>query len=153
MAQDNRTVGRFILDGIPPAPRGVPQIEVSFDMDAKGILHVNAKDKGTGKEQNIWIEASTGLSKDEIERMKNEAEANAIIIAANGVSADDGRAMYDKAVSPLFGFIPDARIDPLGVEQILRIREATGQMRAPLPSPGKYIETRYHELATAAPAP
>lgn len=77
MAQDNRTVGRFILDGIPPSPRGMPQIEVTFDMDANGILNVHAKDKGTGKEQNIRIEASTGLSKEEIERMKNEAAANA----------------------------------------------------------------------------
>jgi len=77
MARDNRTVGRFILDGIPPAPRGVPQVEVSFDIDANGILHVHAKDKGTGKEQSIRIEASTGLSKEEIERMKMEAQANA----------------------------------------------------------------------------
>lgn len=77
MARDNRTVGRFILDGIPPAPRGVPQVEVTFDMDANGILNVSAKDKGTGKEQNIRIEASTGLSKDEIAKMKAEAEANA----------------------------------------------------------------------------
>ncbi|MCB0546116.1 MAG: molecular chaperone DnaK [Phaeodactylibacter sp.] len=77
MAKDNRTVGRFILDGIPPAPRGVPQIEVSFDIDANGILHVHAKDKGTGKEQSIRIEASTGLSKEEVERMKAEAQANA----------------------------------------------------------------------------
>ncbi|MCL4117709.1 UNVERIFIED_CONTAM: hypothetical protein GTU68_002335 [Idotea baltica] len=77
MARDNRTVGRFILDGIPPSPRGVPQVEVSFDMDANGILNVHAKDKGTGKEQKIRIEASTGLSKEEIERMKNEASANA----------------------------------------------------------------------------
>ncbi len=77
MAKDNRTVGRFILDGIPPAPRGMPQIEVTFDIDANGILNVSAKDKGTGKEQNIRIEASTGLSKEEIERMKAEAEANA----------------------------------------------------------------------------
>ncbi len=77
MARDNRTVGRFILDGIPPAPRGVPQVEVSFDMDANGMLNVSAKDKGTGKEQNIRIEASTGLSKEEIEQMKAEASANA----------------------------------------------------------------------------
>ncbi|MCB9041038.1 MAG: molecular chaperone DnaK [Lewinellaceae bacterium] len=77
MARDNRTVGRFILDGIPPAPRGVPQVEVSFDIDANGILHVHAKDKGTGKEQSIRIEASTGLSKQEIERMRAEAQANA----------------------------------------------------------------------------
>lgn len=77
MARDNRTVGRFILDGIPPAPRGVPQIEVTFDMDANGILSVTAMDKGSGKQQNVRIEASTGLSKEEIARMKAEAEANA----------------------------------------------------------------------------
>lgn len=77
MAKDNRTVGNFILDGIPPAPRGVPQIEVTFDIDANGILNVSAKDKGTGKEQTIRIEASTGLSDEEIKRMKAEAEANA----------------------------------------------------------------------------
>lgn len=77
MAKDNRSVGRFILSDIPPAPRGVPQIEVTFDIDANGMLHVSAKDKGTGKEQSIRIEASTGLSKEEIERMKNEAQVNA----------------------------------------------------------------------------
>lgn len=77
MAKDNRSVGRFILDGIPPAPRGMPQVEVSFDIDANGILSVSAQDKGTGKKQNIRIEASTGLSKEEIEKMKNEAAVNA----------------------------------------------------------------------------
>lgn len=77
MAKDNRTVGRFILDGIPPSPRGVPQVEVTFDMDANGILNVSALEKGTGKKQNIRIEASTGLSKEEIEKMKAEATANA----------------------------------------------------------------------------
>ena len=66
----------FNLDGIPPAPRGVPQVEVTFDIDANGILHVSAKDKGTGKEQKIRIEAGSGLSKEEIEKMKNEAKAN-----------------------------------------------------------------------------
>ena len=74
---DNKTIGRFHLDGIPPAPRGVPQIEVTFDIDANGILHVSAKDKGTGKEQNIRIEASSGLTDAEIKKMKDEAEANA----------------------------------------------------------------------------
>ena len=77
MAKDNRTIGRFHLDGVPPAPRGVPQIEVTFDIDANGILHVSAKDKGTGKEQKIRIEASSGLTDAEIEKMKNEAKANA----------------------------------------------------------------------------
>jgi molecular chaperone DnaK len=77
MAKDNRTIGRFHLDGIPPAPRGMPQIEVTFDIDANGILHVSAKDKGTGKEQKIRIEASSGLTDAEIQRMKQEAQANA----------------------------------------------------------------------------
>ncbi|MBP6385713.1 MAG: molecular chaperone DnaK [Pseudarcicella sp.] len=76
MAKDNRSLGRFHLDGIPAAPRGVPQVEVTFDIDANGILHVTAKDKGTGKEQNIRIEASSGLTDAEIERMRNEAKAN-----------------------------------------------------------------------------
>ncbi len=77
MANQNKTIGRFHLDGIPSAPRGVPQIEVTFDIDANGILHVSAKDKATGKEQSIRIEASSGLSDDEIKKMKAEAEANA----------------------------------------------------------------------------
>ena len=77
MAADNKTIGRFQLSDIPPAPRGVPQIEVTFDIDANGILNVSAKDKATGKEQSIRIEASSGLSKEEIEKMKKEAEANA----------------------------------------------------------------------------
>jgi molecular chaperone DnaK len=77
MANDNKTIGRFHLDGIPPSPRGIPQIEVVFDIDANGILKVAAKDKATGKEQSIRIEASSGLSQEEIERMKKEAEANA----------------------------------------------------------------------------
>lgn len=76
LAKDNRTIGRFILDGIPPARRGTPQIEVIFDIDANGILHVTAKDKGTGKEQSIRIEASTGLNDEEIKRMRDEAKAN-----------------------------------------------------------------------------
>lgn len=77
MANGNRTIGRFHLDGIPPAPRGIPQVEVTFDIDANGILHVSAKDKATGKSQSIRIEASTGLSKEEVEKMKKEAALNA----------------------------------------------------------------------------
>ena len=77
MAKDNRSIGRFHLDGIPPAPRGIPQIEVTFDIDANGILHVSAKDKGTGKEQKIRIEASSGLTDTEIQKMKQEAQSNA----------------------------------------------------------------------------
>ncbi|MBT6294214.1 MAG: molecular chaperone DnaK [Candidatus Magasanikbacteria bacterium] len=77
MATDNKQLGRFILDGVPPAPRGVPQVEVAFDIDANGILNVSAKDKGTGKEQSIRIEASSGLSDEEVEKMKKDAEAHA----------------------------------------------------------------------------
>jgi len=77
MAADNRTLGKFILDGIPPAPRGIPQVEVTFDIDANGILNVSAKDKATNKEQKIRIEASTGLSKDEVETMKSDAKSHA----------------------------------------------------------------------------
>jgi molecular chaperone DnaK len=76
MAKDNRSLGRFHLDGLPPAARGIPQIEVTFDIDANGILQVSAKDKGTGKEQKIRIEASSGLTDEEIEKMRNEAKAN-----------------------------------------------------------------------------
>ncbi|RQV96944.1 molecular chaperone DnaK, partial [bacterium] len=77
MAVDNKTIGRFTLDGLPPAPRGIPQIEVTFDIDANGIMHVHAKDKATGKEQSIKITHGSGLSKDEIERMKTDAKAHA----------------------------------------------------------------------------
>src|SRR5213078_625961 len=77
MARDNRTLGKFHLIGLPPAPRGVPQIEVTFDIDANGIVNVQAKDLGTGKEQKITITASSGLNKDEVDRMMKAAEAHA----------------------------------------------------------------------------
>ena len=77
MAADNKSLGKFILDGIPPSPRGIPQVEVSFDIDANGILNVSAKDKATGKEQKIAITGSTGLSKEEVEKMKKDAELHA----------------------------------------------------------------------------
>jgi molecular chaperone DnaK len=77
MARDNRPIGRFVLDGIPPAPRGVPQVEVTFDIDSNGMLSVSAMDKGTGKQQTVRIEAGTGLSKEEVARMKQDAEMNA----------------------------------------------------------------------------
>ena len=77
MAADNKSLGKFVLDGIPPAPRGVPQVEVTFDVDSNGVLNVTAKDKSTGKEQSIRIEANSGLSEDDIERMKKEAEEHA----------------------------------------------------------------------------
>lgn len=77
LARDNKSLGRFILDGIPPSPRGIPQVEVTFDIDSNGILHVKAKDLGTAKEQHITIQGSTGLSKDEVERMRKDAEVHA----------------------------------------------------------------------------
>jgi len=88
MARDNRSIGKFFLEGIPPAPRGTPQIEVTFDIDANGILNVKAKEKGTGKEQTIRIEASTGLSKEEIAKMRAEAEANSEADKAEKEKAD-----------------------------------------------------------------
>ncbi len=116
MAKDNRTLGRFELVGIPPAPRGVPQIEVSFDIDANGIVHVSAKDMGTGKEQRIRIESSSGLSESEIERMVHEAEANAgadkrqkeLIEAKN--EADSAAYQAEKIVNEQGdSFSPDAK--------------------------------------------
>ncbi|MFA6095551.1 MAG: Hsp70 family protein, partial [Candidatus Paceibacterota bacterium] len=77
LARDNKSLGRFILDGIPPAPRGIPQVEVTFDIDANGILHVKAKEKSSGKEQSIKIQGSSGLSKEDIERMQKDAEMHA----------------------------------------------------------------------------
>jgi molecular chaperone DnaK len=77
LARDNRTLGKFNLEGIPPAPRGVPQVEVTFDIDANGILNVSAKDKGTGKVQKVVIQSSSGLSKEEVEKMRADAAAHA----------------------------------------------------------------------------
>jgi molecular chaperone DnaK len=119
MARDNRTVGRFILSDIPPAPRGVPQIEVSFDIDANGILNVSAVDKGTGKQQSIRIEASTGLSKDEIERMKAEAQANADADRQAREKVDKLNAadslifQTEKQLSDYGDKIPDAKKEPI----------------------------------------
>jgi len=98
MAKDNRTIGRFHLDGLPPAMRGIPQIEVTFDIDANGIINVSALDKGTNKQQNIRIEASSGLSKEEIERMKQEAEAN----AESDMKAKEDADIINQADSTIF---------------------------------------------------
>jgi molecular chaperone DnaK len=98
MAGDNRTLGRFHLDGIPPAPRGVPQVEVTFDIDANGILHVNAKDKATNKEQSIRITSSSGLSNEEIEKMKNDAKEH----AAEDKKKKEGVDVRNQADSQVF---------------------------------------------------
>ena len=119
MANDNKTIGRFHLDGIPAAPRGVPQIEVTFDIDSNGILNVSAKDKNTGKEQNIRIEASSGLSQEEIDRMKQEAEANADadkkakeeIVKLN--AADSMVFQVEKQMKELEGKLPEEKKEPI----------------------------------------
>ncbi len=127
MALGNKTIGRFHLDGIPPAPRGIPQVEVTFDIDANGILNVSAKDKGTGREQKIRIEASSGLSDDEIRRMREEAKANesADKIArekADKVNAADSMIFQTEKQLKEFG-------DKIPVDKKGRIENALGQLR------------------------
>ena len=107
MARDNKTLGTFRLDGIPPAPRGMPQVEVTFDIDANGILHVSAKDLGTGKDQKITIQGSSGLSKDEVEKMTKEAELNAAEDKKRR-DAVEARNQLDTAVYQLEKTLKDA---------------------------------------------
>lgn len=144
MAQDNKTLGRFILDGIPPSPRGVPQIEVTFDIDANGILQVSAVDKGTGKSQSIRIEASTGLSKEEVEKMKKEAEMYAeedrkkkeLIDAQNEAtnliySAERSLKDYEGKIGPQDKNEIQRAIDELKkVEKSTDVQEIRGKMKA-----------------------
>jgi molecular chaperone DnaK len=130
MARDNRTLGRFHLVGIPPAPRGVPQVEVTFDIDANGILHVSARDQGTGKEQTITITASTGLSKDEIDRMVKEAEAH----AAEDTRRKEEIEVRNKLDSDVYAaekLLSENR-DKLGSEDILPVEEALKEAKSAL---------------------
>ena len=127
MAADNKTIGRFHLADIPPAPRGVPQIEVTFDIDANGIINVGAKDKATGKEQSIKIEASSGLSDDEIARMKADAEANADADAQAKERADvlnqaDGMVFQTEKQLKEFG-------DKIPAEKMAPINEALESLK------------------------
>jgi len=127
MAAGNKTIGRFHLDGIPPAPRGIPQIEVTFDIDANGILHVSAKDKGTGREQRIRIEASSGLKEDEIRRMRDEARANeaadkAAREMADKVNAADSMIFQTEKQIKEYG-------DKFPSDKKGRIENALGQLR------------------------
>ncbi len=131
MAQDNKSLGRFILDGIPPAPRGVPQVEVTFDIDASGILSVNAKDKATGKEQSIKITGSTGLTDDEIKKMTQDAEAHAeedakkkeLIEVKN--SADNLIFTAEKSMKDMEGKMEDAdkKDVELAIEELKKVKD------------------------------
>ena len=157
MATDNRELGRFILDGIPPAPRGIPQVEVTFDIDANGILSVTASDKASGKDQSIRIEGSGGLSEDEINGMVRDAEANAsqdterrdqiekhnqldsMIYQAEKMLADNGEKLSDADKGPLQGAIDSAKKD-LESDDVARIDAANQQLEAEL---HKLAETLY----------
>ena len=130
MARDNRTLGKFQLVGLPPAPRGVPQIEVTFDIDANGIVNVSAKDKGTGKEQKITITASSGLSKEEVDRMMREAESHADEDKARKESIE-ARNQADQAVYAAERMIQDAG-DKLSAEDRAPIESAAADVRKAL---------------------
>ena len=132
MARDNRTLGKFNLDGIPPAPRGVPQIEVTFDIDANGIVNVQARDKGTGKEQKITITASSGLTKDEVDRMMRDAEAHA---AEDKQRRDEveTRNKADQAVYAAEKFVKESG-EKLEASDRLAIESATNDLKKALES-------------------
>jgi molecular chaperone DnaK len=132
MARDNRTLGKFHLDGIPPAPRGVPQVEVTFDIDANGIVNVQAKDRGTGKEQKITITSSSGLSKDEVDKMMRDAESHA---AEDQQRRDEveTRNKADQAVYQAEKFVKDSG-DKLEAGDRLAIESATNDLKKALES-------------------
>jgi molecular chaperone DnaK len=127
MARDNRTLGKFQLVGIPPAPRGVPQIEVTFDIDANGILNVSAKDKATGKTQAITITASSGLSKDEVEEMVSQAQSHSEEDKKKR-ELIDLRNQADNAAYNIEKLLKDNR-DKIGEEQAKQIEEAVQAAR------------------------
>jgi molecular chaperone DnaK len=130
MARDNRTLGKFHLDGIPPAPRGVPQVEVTFDIDANGIVNVQAKDKGTGKEQKITITASSGLSKDEVDKMMKDAEAHAAEDQTRREEVET-RNRADQAVYGAEKFVKESG-DKLQPADRLAIESATNDLKKAL---------------------
>jgi molecular chaperone DnaK len=148
MAADNKSLGRFVLSGIPPAPRGVPQVEVTFDIDANGILNVSAKDKATGKAANIRITNSTGLSKDEVEKMKTEAEAN----AAADLEKKDKIEAHNKADNMIYvaeKTLKDAG-DKAKAEDKTAVEEKVKALKDILDSGSKEdLETKTTELSDA----
>ena len=167
MAQGNRTLGKFHLVGIPAAPRGVPQIEVTFDIDANGIVNVSAKDLGTGKEQKITITASSGLSKDEVDQMMKEAETHAdedksrkdevetrnsadqTVYAAERMMSDSGEKLTSEARQPIDAAI-EAVKKALEGSDVEAINGAVEQLTA---AQHKAAEQLYQQAATEAPGP
>jgi molecular chaperone DnaK len=172
MATDNRELGRFILDGIPPAPRGIPQVEVTFDIDANGILSVTATDKASGKDQSIRIEGSGGLSEEDINGMVRDAETNAsqdserrekiekhnqldsMVYQAEKMLADNGEKLSDDEKGPLQNAIDSAKKD-LESDDAGRIEAANQQLEGEL---HKLAETLYKaeaatDSASADPSP
>ncbi len=153
MAADNKSLGRFVLDGIAPAPRGVPQIEVTFDIDANGILNVSAKDKATGKEQSIKIEASSGLTEEEIERMKKDAEAHAEEDKKKKELAE-ARNMADTLIFSTEKALKDAG-DKITEEEKAPVVEKMNALRGVLKNDAATLEeikTATEEFSTAAQA-
>ena len=132
MARDNRTLGKFHLDGIPAAARGVPQIEVTFDIDANGIVNVHAKDKGTGKDSKITITASSGLSKEEVDRMMREAEAHAAEDKQRREEVET-RNRADQAAYAAEKFVKESG-EKLAAEDRLAIESATNDLKKALES-------------------
>jgi len=166
MARDNRTLGKFHLDGIPAAPRGVPQVEVTFDIDANGIVNVQAKDKGTGKEQKITITASSGLSKDEVERMVRDAEAHAEEDKKRKEEVET-RNRADQAVHAASTFLKESgdkvqASDRMAIEsavndvkQALEANDAAAinrTLEALMQAQGKAAQELYKQAASAGPA-
>jgi molecular chaperone DnaK len=148
MARDNRTLGKFHLDGIPPAPRGIPQIEVGFDIDANGIVNVQAKDKGTGKEQKITITASSGLTKDEVDRMMKDAESHALEDKTRREEVET-RNRADQAVYGSEKFLRDTG-DKLDPADRAAIEAATNDLKNALErNDSKAINTRLEALMQA----
>ncbi len=167
MAAGNRSLGKFILDGLPPAPRGLPQVEVTFDIDANGVVHVSAKDKGTGREQKITITASSGLSKDEVDRMMKDAEAHAdedrkrreevevrnnadaAVFTAEKSLRDYGDKVSGEVKSGIEAKIQDVNAAK-GTDDIERIKTATGELLQAMQGIGAAM---YGDAGAAGAAP
>jgi molecular chaperone DnaK len=169
-AKDNRTLGKFHLTGIAPAPRGVPQIEVSFDIDANGILHVKAKDKGTGQEQSIRIESSSGLSKEEVERMRRDAESHAAddkkrrelvdlrnqveqIVHETNRSLDEHRSKLSEADAKAIEEARDALKQAAEGEDVEALRQALEEFQRKAQKLGEVVYKSQHEAGGAAAGP